>query len=209
MSSGPRDVTSTTRTEIPGFLQGPLGRATDAADRQATNVGNILGDDNTPDFMQAEGINRLFNRGREGSPLTDAAGGLTGATLRGDFLSPDSNPFLAQTFNRAADLTRTRLDSEFAGAGRNLGAARPARSEELQTLAADIFGGNFQRERDRQAGAVGQAQSLANQDFADIQAMIDAGGFPVDQFINRLAALIPNAGGTTQSTQPVFRTGLF
>ena len=209
MSRGPSQVTSTTQTEIPGFLQGPLGRATDAADRQATNVGNILGNADSSDFMQAEGLNALFNRGREGSPLTDAAGDLTGRTLAGDFLSPDSNPFLEQTFNRAADLTRTRLDTEFAGAGRNLGASRPARSEELQTLAADIFGGNFQRERDRQAAAVGSAQNLANQDFADIQAMIDAGSFPIDQFINRLAALIPNAGGTTRATQPVFRTGLF
>lgn len=204
MSSGPRNVTSTTTTEIPPFLQGPLSQATQAAEGQFGSLASL-----TANNRQIAGVNELFNRGQQGSPLTDAAGSLTQSTLAGDFLSPDSNPYLQQTFDRAADLTRTRLDSEFAGSGRNLGASRPARSEELQTLAADIFGGNFQRERDRQSGAVGQAQSLAGQDFADIQAMIDAGSFPIDQFINRLAALIPNAGGTTRATQPVFRTGLF
>lgn len=204
MSRGPDNVTSTTTTEIPGFLRGPLSGAVNMAEDQANALGQL-----TSNNRQNAGLDALFNRGQQGSPLTDAAGNLTQSTLRGDFLSPDSNPFLQQTFNRAADLTRTRLDSEFGGAGRNLGAALPARSEELQTLAADIFGGNFQRERDRQAGAVGQAQNLAGQEFADIQAMIDSGSLPVDQFINRLAALIPNAGGTTRATQPVFRTGLF
>ena len=211
MSSGPRNVTSTTTTEIPEFLRTPLNRATVSATDQAANVRNNVNRAGGPtmDEMQAQGLIDLFNRGQQGSPLTDAAGDLTGATLRGDFLSSDSNPFLQQTFDRAAELTRGRLDSEFAGAGRNLGAAMPARSEELQTLASNIFGGNFQRERDRQANAVGQAQNLANQDFTNIRAMLDAGGFNIDQFINRLGTLIPGAGGTTRSTQPVFRTGLF
>ena len=204
MRSGPSQVTSTTSTEIPDFLQGPLINATTQA-QSASGVG----DPTTNRIRTGAGLDALFTRGQEGSPLTDAASGLTQQTLQGDFLSPDSNPFLTDTFNRAADLTRTRLDTEFAGAGRNLGAAMPARSEELQTLASNIFGGNFQRERDRQANAVGQAQSLAAQDFSDIQAMIDSGSFSVDQFIDRLAAIIPNAGGTTRSTQPVFRTGLF
>ena len=119
--------------------------------------------------------------------------GLVSDTLQGNFLDPDSNPFLQQTFNRAADLTRGRLDTEFAGAGRNIGASLPARSEELQTLASNIYGQNFQAERDRQISAVDQAQGLD----------------PLNMFINRLAGVIPGAGGSTQSTQPVFRTGLF
>jgi hypothetical protein len=118
---------------------------------------------------------------------------LIGQMLRGDFLSPESNPFLQDTFNRAADLTRTRLSSEFAGAGRDLGASFPARSEELQTLASNIFGQNFQAERDRQINALTSAI-----DFD-----------PLNQLINRLGGIIPGAGGVTTSTQPVFRTGLF
>lgn len=205
MSSGPSNVTSTTTTQIPDFLQQPLGNAVQMAGSEASVLRNH------PDAMGRvlQGNNALFNRGAEGSPLVEGAQGLTAKTIAGDFLSPDSNPYLEQTFNRAAELTRGRLDSEFAGAGRNLGAAMPARSQELQDLAGSIYGGNFQRERDRQMSAVNQSLPLANADFTNIQAMIDASGFGTNQFIDRLAALIPNAGGTTRSVQPMYRTGLF
>ena len=117
MGGGPDNVTSTTNTNPPDFLVPALTDAANAArgDFFGSNDSNIVG------------------QGQD----------LIGQTLNGDFLSPDSNPYLQDTFNRAADLTRTRLSSEFAGSGRDLGAAAPARSEELQTLASNIFGGNF------------------------------------------------------------------
>jgi hypothetical protein len=125
--------------------------------------------------------------------LVPNAQNLVNNTMMGGFLGPDTNPYLQGTFNRAADLTRGRLDSEFAGAGRNLGASMPARSEELQTLASNIYGGNYQAERDRQFNAVGQAESLD----------------PLNQYFNRIAGIVPGAGGVTTSTQPYFKTGLF
>lgn len=210
MSRGPSNVTSTTNSEPPAFLLGPLTTAANAAQN------SFLGRDPTAPVAGPAGrfggpFGRFGGRGGEppdffpppaqNTPPTDPGGsgiigqaqGVVGNTLAGDFLSPSSNPFLKSTFNRAADLTRTRLSSEFAGSGRDLGAARPARSEELQTLASNIFGQNFQAERDRQLAAVDQAQSLD----------------PINMLINRLAGIIPGAGGSTQSTQPVFRTGIF
>ena len=207
MSSGPKNVTSTTSTEVPEFLRGPLKSATQQSQGELQELFNQ--GQGGASGKTAEGTQALFDRGQQGNPLVGQAQNLTGQTIRGDFLSPDSNPFLEGTFNRAADLTRGRLDTEFAGAGRNLGAAAPARSDELQTLASNIYGGNFQAERGRQQNAVNQSLPLAQNDFRDIQAMIDAGSFPIDQFIDRLGALIPGAGGTTKSTQPVFKTGLF
>ena len=164
---GPKNVTSTTNSTPPAYLTNALSTAAGAASSAFS-------------ANQANGLN-------------DASVNLVGNTIAGDYLSPDSSPYLAQTFNRAADLTRTRLSSEFAGSGRDLTAAIPARSEELQTLASNIYGGNFQAERDRQLTAVGQAAGLN----------------PLNQFIDRIAAITPNAGGTTSSTQPVFRQGLF
>lgn len=133
------------------------------------------------------------HRASSGQDLISQSRGLTGASLGGAFLHPESNPYLASTFNRAADLTRTRLDSEFAGAGRNLGASMPARSEELQTLASNLFGQNYQAERDRQLASQGQAQELD----------------PINLLINRLAGITPGAGGKTTATQPIIRTGIF
>lgn len=177
MSSGPKNVTSTTTSEPPDFLKSLLGNI-------AGSVGSSL---------SASDPNTNPSADTTGSQLVPGAQGLVNDTISGNYLNPETNPYLDQTFNRAADLTRTRLSSEFAGSGRNLGAAQPARSEELQTLASNIFGGNYQAERDRQLGAIGQGLQLD----------------PLNLAINRIAGIIPGAGGSTQSTQPVFRTGLF
>ena len=195
MSSGPDNVTQTTKTTPSPYLTQPIQSAVSAAQGQFGGSSDVL---NT-------GKLALANRGLQGSPLNAQAGQLVNSTLQGDYLSPDTNPFLASTFDRAADLTRTRLSSEFAGAGRDLGAAMPARSEELQTLASNIFGQNYARERGIQSGAVGQAQSLANQDYTDINAVLDAGNFDVDNLINRIQGLAPAAGGTAVSAQPLYR----
>lgn len=98
-------------------------------------------------------------------PNTAAANTQLGSTIAGDYLNPASNPWLEQTFNTAADSTQNRLASEYAGAGRNVGASLPARSAELQGLAASIFGGNYQQERNRQFSAIGMAPSLENADL--------------------------------------------
>ena len=166
-----------------------------------------------------------------GNNLISNSQSLVDQTISGDFLNNNpflggdpnnpflgggaTNPYLDATFNRAADLTKGRLDSEFAGAGRNLGASYPARSDELQTLAANIYRpayesdqnrrlsayegqqgralNAYEGERGRQFGAVSQAESLD----------------PLNQFINRIAGIIPQAGGVTTSQQPYFKQGLF
>lgn len=180
MSSGPRNVTTTSNSNAQ-ITPGNAGRVNFASD---------------------EAFRRFFdnqNFNTTGSDLTDQATGLLGRTIGGEFLDPSTNPNLQNTFNRAADLTRTRLSSEFAGSGRNIGASLPARSDELQTLASNIFGNNFENERQRQNSAI-----------------TTAGGFnpitnPLDQLITRLNTLSPNTGKTiTESgsgTQPVQRDG--
>ena len=244
MSSGPSNVTSTTRTEAPNELKPAL--------RTASNA--ITGDFNRMTGGSYGGISPYYGPGDPGSApnafggamgqylsnqgmlpgvpagtdvtsprppymggtpglppgadgavtgppatgggvnsLVDPSQDLISRTIAGDFLNPETNPYLEQTFNRAADLTRNRLDTEFAGGGRNLGASLPARSEELQTLSSNIYGGNYRAERDLQSNALTSAF-----DFD-----------PVNLLIKRLGGLIPGAGGTTTSTQPVFRTGLF
>ena len=132
MSSGPKNVTSTTNSAPPEYLAGPLRTAANAA---------------VSDF-QSGGIN----------PYTS----------------------LDAQFSRASDLTQNRLATEFAGSGRNLGASFPARSDELQTLASSIY----------------SPSNLLQFD-------------PTNMLINRLSGIIPGAGGSTQSTQPFFKSGLF
>ena len=155
MGGGPDEVTSTTTSGPPSFLLPGFQAAGNSALNQ---------------FNQATGPNAGF-----GAAGVEAATGVPGA---GGF---DPIPFLTNQFNRAAELTRGRLDTEFAGAGRNLGASIPARSQELQDLAGNFFDPN----------------NLFNFD-------------PTNVLISRLRQLTPGgAGGTTEAVQPVFNQGLF
>ena len=203
MGGGPKNVTSTTSNQPPAFLLPGLNAATNAS---LTDFYGQTGQQPPQQGFQGGGPRGGGPRGEpiggngvqqpgQGTapPLIDQGQNLVSQTLGGNFLNPDTNPYLQQTFDRAADLTQTRLASEFAGSGRDLGAARPARSDELQTLSSNIFGGNFQQERDRQQNALGQAQEFD----------------PTNLLINRISGIIPGAGGSTRSTQPVYSTGLF
>lgn len=78
------------------------------------------------------------------------------ATLRGDYLDPNSNPWLKSTFTQAADLTNARINSIFEGANRyGSGQQAGAIGTADATLASNIFGGNYQAERARQNAAIG------------------------------------------------------
>lgn len=153
---------------------------------------------NPPDYLipslkqTAGAITDAYNSNVGTAPDLNSQGqGLISDTLSGNYLN--ANPYLDQTFQNAAHATQNQLSSEFAGAGRNLGASYPARSQQLQTLASNIYGQNYQTERDRQTNALTSAVDYN----------------PLNQLINRLGAILPGAGGVSSSTQPVFRTGIF
>ena len=159
MSNGPEvDNTTNTITRPPQFLEPGIANA-------------------------AYGAASVFNGGPE-SYVSNQGRNLVGQTLRGDFLLPGTNPYLQSTFDRAANTVQNRLDTQFAGAGRNIGASLPAARQELSDLATGIFGGNFQAERDRQMQTLGMSSSFD----------------PLNQYIQRLGLLGPIAGRTSNQT---------
>lgn len=108
---------------------------------------------------------------------SQGAQGLAQRTLAGDYLSPDSNPWLKQTFNSGADAIQARLGSQFGGAGRfNSGAMVGASGQALTDLAGDIYGGNYQAERARQMQAAGMAPGLDRGVMQGAQAQLMGGG---------------------------------
>lgn len=101
-----------------------------------------------------------------------------GKTASGEYLG--SNPYLDQTFNRAStkvtDAYKNAVDninSNFSMAGRyGSGAHQKALSnaqqnlgETLSGLSTDIYGGNYQQERDRMLSAGGTLGGLENQAY--------------------------------------------
>jgi hypothetical protein len=106
-------------------------------------------------------------------PTTNAATNLSTSTLNGNYLN--SNPYLNQTFNQAADQTQNRLSSEFAGAGSNVQNSAPVRSDELNNLATGIYGQNYQDERNRQQQTLGMAPQTQGLGYNDINALFSGG----------------------------------
>jgi hypothetical protein len=134
-----------------------------------------------------------------GSPVNRAAQDYATRTLNTAPTSQfggASNPYLDAQFNRAADSVQNRIQSGFAGSGRNIEAGRPVAAQEMNDLATGIYGGAYENERNRMAqdlaqqratqfSVAGMAPNLANQDYVDLQQLSGVGG-QVEDFAGRL-----------------------
>ncbi len=105
---------------------------------------------------QQQAMQGIVNLGMNGTPALNAAQGFDQTLLAGG----GSNPYLDQTFQKAAQATQNQLSSEFAGAGRDMAASAPLRAEQLNNLATGIYGGNYQNTLQDALNAGNQAQSL-------------------------------------------------
>jgi hypothetical protein len=211
MAGGGGGGNQTTRVEPPSYqlpyLQAGLGQAS-----QLYNQGRSV----VPFAPQTEAaIQGTTQRALQGSPVTSAAQNYATQSLNGGFLG--SNPYLDATFQRAALGTQNQLASEFARSGRNIGASEGLRSQQLNDLATGICGGDYQQERNRQQGVLGQAGALANQDYIDLaqlggagaqveglaQQYADAPGQNLDQFLGRVSGGMGQTSTTDMSRNRV------
>jgi hypothetical protein len=114
----------------------------------------------------------------------------TNSTLRGDYLGPESNPWLKRTHDVGVrNMTRgfynatNALGSRMEAAGRTGGGAHAAgqgvADENLATgigdYTAKLYGDNYQQERNRQVGAVGQASGNTQAGWQNIAGYAAAG----------------------------------
>ncbi|SRR5579875_3136897 len=184
----------------------------------------------------------------EQSALSGAAGLLNptlanvSATQAGKYLLPQSNPFLQQTFNAAAapvvqqfrNATEPGIQAEFERAG-SFGGSAQNQAESiaqqnlgntLQNLATNIYGANYETERQNQIRQQGLVPGLLQASFAPASELMNIGGmqqqfgqqvldtalqnlenqynFPF-QLLAQLGAALPTAVGgayTSQQTGP-------
>lgn len=123
---------------------------------------------------QVQGYNAQAQRAMQGSQTIDAAAGEVNKTLGGGYLN--ANPYLDSMVDRASQDVRRNMTSvdQRSGSFGNSG-VQEATARGLADVSSQIRGADYQQERGRMAGAVGQAQGIANQDYVDAQALTDAG----------------------------------
>ncbi len=217
MSTSSSPQTQTTVSEPPGYLMPHLDTALLAAgDTYLREAGAPI----TPFAGQTEqALQMAEQRATAGSPLNRAAQDYATKTLSGGFMG--SNPWLDQTFNKAAGAVTNQVQSNFGLAGRNARGVDAAGSaaDRYSDLAAQIYGGDYQAERARQQQLVPFAPQLASQDYADIGQLAGVGAQrealqrEYDTQGNRnldayLARLNGFPGSTVTANQPMERNWL-
>lgn len=116
---------------------------------------------------QEAGMRLGTQRAMAGSGTLNAANNNATSTLNGDFLSPDSNPYLKQNVSRAMDDVQTRVNSQFSGNNYGGSANQELLTRNLGDTAAGMYGENFARERNNQMQTMNLAPTLAGADYQD------------------------------------------
>lgn len=185
----PKNTTQTTTAEPPAYLRPYLEQGAGAASANYAAGPNQYypGETVVPMSGQTQqALNLTEQRALNGSPVTDAAKTYAAKTLQqpitssfGGATNPYAsatnnygsvnNPYLDATFDAAASRTRTALDSQFAGSGRNLAAQMPARSDQLNDLATQIYGGAYENERNRGLSMDQQILGIGAQGYENAQ----------------------------------------
>jgi hypothetical protein len=132
------------------------------------------------------------------NPLAGNAASLANQTLTGGFLG--SNPYLDQTFNQAALATQNQLASQFAGSGRNIDASQGLRSQQLNDLATQIYGGAYDAERNRQQQVLGMTPMLQQAQYGDLDRLLGVGQMgstALDQYLGRVNGPMGSSVKTT------------
>lgn len=147
-----------------------------------------------PNQWQNLGLEGLAGAGAQygaGNPLNTAANATGLKTIQGGFLDPSTNPWLSKTFDAAADpvtrayqmATHPGTSAGFSGGGRYGSPSYRMAVENnerglgstLKNLATDIYGGNYQRERDRQFAQTNNVGGLISSNFVGPSMLAKAG----------------------------------
>lgn len=121
------------------------------------------------------GLAATTQRAIQGSPVNLAAQQNATNTLNGDFMSPDSNPWLKGAYDTAAGDVTSRINSQFGNSNFGGSAHQEVLQRGLGEVGNTMFGGNYQQERGRQMSAMGMAPQLAETDYRDMQALLGVG----------------------------------
>jgi hypothetical protein len=158
----------------------------------------------------------MANRATSGSPLDAAAQQNNLATLQGNYLSPDSNPYLRDSVEDALGMARSSINSQFGGDNFGNSAHQEWLGRGLGSVATNAYMQNYQQERQRQLGAQALAPTLANQDYTNLNALGQVGQQQDARSqaeadapwtaLQRFQQLISGQGGGTSSTQTPYFT---
>lgn len=174
----PSNTTTTTVQQLPAWLN----NANTFGAQQAQNLYQTGGPAYYPGNtvapfspMQEQYLSGVENLASNGSPVMNTANSQMQTMLSGAYLNPASNPYLQQTFNDAANAVQQKVGSEFAGSGRNPEASVGVQNDQMNQLASQIYGGNYQNAMDNLTKVTAYAPAYDSQTWGDLGQLGQAG----------------------------------
>lgn len=116
---------------------------------------------------QELGMRLGTQRAMAGSPTLNAANNNITGTLNGNYLSPNSNPWLKSNVDTAMNGVQSRINSQFNNNNFGGTAHQETMQRGLGEVASGMYGDNYARERGNQLNAATQAIGLAGADYQD------------------------------------------
>jgi hypothetical protein len=183
--SGGGGTNTVSQTTVPSWLQPYYTQALQTGQQLTSGAGPEYypGNQVAPlNSVQEQGINSIVGAASQPS-ASQGAQNANEFETSGALLNPSSNPYLQQTFQQGANAVQNQLSTEFAGSGRNIIGSLPVQSDEMNNLATQLYGGQY----DTGLNTMTQASALA--------PSIDAGTYQPGQ------QLLSTGAGLQQQTQ--------
>ena len=187
----PSNVTQTSVQQLPSWLN----NANTYGSQQAQNLYNTGGPQYYPGNtvapfspMQEQYFSGVENLAQNGLPSSNAAQNYTTSVLNGNYLNPQTNPYLQDTFNQAANAVQNKLGTEFAGSGRNPEMSGAAQADQMNQLATQIYGGAYNTGIQQMQGALQESPQVAQQSLTGLNALNTAGAQLQGQSQNMIGA---------------------
>lgn len=198
-SSGKNQSTGTTSTTTTS-ANSPWGAQQPYLESLFREASNLYAN---PSSADQEYLRRL----REPRPLVAAGQNEFAKTIAGDYLRPESNPYLQGTLNNLFGDVQSRVAGTFGTkGGNNYGSSAHQEwlGRALTEAASPLLNQNYQAERSRQLNAAQLAPSMA---YADLAPVKEAAAYPWERLSRLQGAISGNYGGTSNSetVSPYFK----
>ena len=229
--SNPKMVSSSSSAEPSDFIKPYYTQAVDTA--------QDLFEGSTPNYFPyatytgfapetEASLNLTKARAVAGNPLLNQAQTQASNILSGQYLDPTTNPYTQALYNKMAGDVTSQVESQFSKAGRfGSGANQEILARSLGELATDVYGDQYNRERELMANTMATAPQLGAMDYDDILKLQQVGlekesleqaklqdaiarydyqqTKPYTKLGQYLGALGANVPSTTLETTPYFR----
>ena len=229
--SNPSSVTTTSSSEPSEFIKPYFQQAVDSAqDLYEGSSPNFFPNATYTDFAPetSTALNLTSARALAGNPLLNQSQTEASNILSGNYLNPSTNPYSKALYDQMAGDVMSDVNSQFTSAGRfGSGANQEILTQELGQLANQVYGDQYNRERDIMANTMATAPGLGEMDYNDIARLQGVGVekesleqaklqdaiarydyeqqkpyIKLNQYLGSLGASVPS---NTIETSPVFR----